>query len=118
MVCGKGLEASGFASQLPLTAALSSRRERVNRSAGVAGRVDVVVDVDGSLACAQSNTEQGAQMLDEIITFLSHMPSFAISISNCDAINNSCISLKVKWRKRVLVESAHNRNFNDMQGQR
>ena len=35
--------------------------------------------------------------------FITHA-LFRDSISNCDAIHNSCISLKVKWRKRVRVE--------------
>jgi len=45
-----------------------------------------------------------AQKLDEIITFLSHMLYFAISISTCDADPNPRISLKPNWRKRVRVE--------------
>ena len=43
-------------------------------------------------------------MLDETITFLSHMPYFAISTSSCDAGNYLRISLKINWRKRVRVE--------------
>jgi len=45
-----------------------------------------------------------AQKLDEIITFLSHTPYFAISISTCDAGPNLRFSLKINWRKRVRVE--------------
>jgi hypothetical protein len=44
------------------------------------------------------------QTLDEIITFLSHMPYFEVSISTCDASNDLRISLKTNWRKRVRVE--------------
>jgi len=43
-------------------------------------------------------------MLDETITFLSHMPYFAISISSCDGGHDLRISLKINWRKRVRVE--------------
>ena len=49
-------------------------------------------------------TQSGCKMLDEIITFLSHRPYFAISISSCDATSHLCISMKTKWRKRVRVE--------------
>jgi hypothetical protein len=44
------------------------------------------------------------KMVDETITFLSHMPSFAASISSCDADQDLCIYMKTNWRKRVRVE--------------
>jgi len=49
-------------------------------------------------------TQSGCKMLDETITFLSHMPYFAISISSCDGGHDLRISLKINWRKRVRVE--------------
>jgi len=45
-----------------------------------------------------------SETLDEIITFLSHMPYFAIPISTCDTSSLIRISLKTNWRKRVRVE--------------
>src|SRR6266850_6044726 len=45
-----------------------------------------------------------AQKLDEIITFLSHTTSFAVSISTCDVDQRPRTSMKTKWRKRVRVE--------------
>jgi hypothetical protein len=49
-------------------------------------------------------TQSGCKMLDETITFLSHIPPFAEPISSCDAGNYLRISLKTNWRKRVRVE--------------
>jgi hypothetical protein len=54
----------------------------------------------------------------EFITFLSRQPIFSGRFSLCDSSNDTRISMKTNWRKRVRVESAHKRSFNTLASSR